>query len=65
IRGRAHEHLPFGEGDIEFPPALAALERAGYRGLVQVELSRHSHDATRQAERAIAFLRDAMKRALD
>jgi sugar phosphate isomerase/epimerase len=60
IRGRVHEHLPFGEGEIDFPPALAALEEAGYRGLVQVELSRHSHDAPRQAERSIAFLRAAL-----
>ncbi len=63
IRGRAHEHLPFGEGDIDFPPVLAALERAvGRRALVNVELSRHSHDAPEQARRAIAFLRAAAER---
>jgi sugar phosphate isomerase/epimerase len=64
IRGRTHEHLPFGEGEIDFPPALAALEKAGYAGLVQVELSRHSHDAPRQAERSIAFLRAALAKGL-
>jgi sugar phosphate isomerase/epimerase len=65
IRGRTHEHLDFGEGEIDFPPVLAALERAGYRGLVQVELSRHSHDAPAAARRAIAFLGEALARARD
>lgn len=59
IRGREHVHLPFGEGDIAFGPALAALEAAGYRGLVQVELSRQSHEAPEAARRSIEFLRDA------
>ena len=45
IRGRAHEHLPLGEGEIDFPPVLRALAAAGYGGLVTVELSRNSHDA--------------------
>jgi len=56
IRDRAHEHLPFGEGDIDFSPVLDALETQGYRGLVTVELSRHSHDAPEQARRAFEFL---------
>ena len=37
--------LEFGSGDIDFPPVLAALGTAGYRGLVAVELPRHSHAA--------------------
>jgi sugar phosphate isomerase/epimerase len=57
IKGTQHLHLPFGEGDIDFPPALAALEGIGYRGLVHVELSRNSHDAPDQARRSIEFLR--------
>lgn len=61
IRDRVHEHLAFGDGEIDFPPALAALERSGYRGLVSVELSRHSHDAPEQARRSIAFLRNALE----
>ncbi len=52
-----HEHLPFGEGEIEFPPALAALREIGYAGLVSVELSRQSHEAPEAARRAIEFLR--------
>ena len=42
-----------------FPPILGALERAGYRGLVGVELSRSSHMAPVAARRSLAFLRDA------
>jgi sugar phosphate isomerase/epimerase len=57
IRGRAHEHLALGDGEIDFPPVLGALEAAGYRGLVNVELSRHSHDAPAQARRSIELLR--------
>ena len=57
IRGREHVHLPFGEGDIDFAPVLGALEDAGYRGLVNVELSRQSHEAPEAARRAIEFLR--------
>ena len=60
IRGRVHEHLPFGEGEIDFPPVLRALEAARYAGLVNVELSRHSHDAPNQAKRAIEFLKQVM-----
>ncbi len=59
IRGRVHAHLPFGEGDHApaIRAALAALAEARYGGLVSVELSRNSHDAPVQAERALRFLR--------
>ena len=40
MRRGVHEHLEFGEGEIDFPPVLAALREAGYRGLVAVELPR-------------------------
>ncbi|MFE7241091.1 sugar phosphate isomerase/epimerase family protein [Streptomyces sp. NPDC057580] len=59
MRRAVHEHLPFGDGEIDFPPVLAALADVGYRGLVSVELPRHSHAATLQARRSIAFLREA------
>lgn len=61
VKGREHVHLPLGEGDIDFPPALAALADADYRGLVQVELGRHSHDAPEMARRSIEFLRDSRR----
>ena len=58
-RRGVHEHLDFGEGDLDFPPILGALRDVGYRGLVGVELSRHSHAAHEVVPRAIGFLREA------
>ncbi len=57
MRRGVHEHLMFGEGEIDFTPVLAELTAIGYSGLVQVELSRHSHMAPEAARRAIEFLR--------
>ncbi len=51
-----HEHLMFGEGQIDFPPVLAALAEVSYTGGVHVELSRHSHQAPEAARRAFDFL---------
>jgi sugar phosphate isomerase/epimerase len=59
-RGR-HEHLMFGEGEIDFPPVLQALAEVGYQGGVHVELSRHSHEAPEAARRAYAFVAPMMK----
>jgi L-ribulose-5-phosphate 3-epimerase len=59
MRRGAHDHLMFGEGDMHFPPILAALREIDYQGGVHVELSRHSHDAVEIARRALAFLRSA------
>jgi sugar phosphate isomerase/epimerase len=59
MRRGTHEHLEFGEGEIDFPPVLRALAGSGYRGLVAVELPRHSHAAPDVAARSLAFLRDA------
>jgi L-ribulose-5-phosphate 3-epimerase len=59
MRRGVHEHLPFGEGEIDFPPVLAALAEIGYDGLVAVELSRHSHTAHTVVPESIAFLRAA------
>ncbi|NOT02606.1 MAG: sugar phosphate isomerase/epimerase [Phycisphaerales bacterium] len=54
-RGR-HEHLFFGEGEINFTEVMNSLDLVGYRGPVHVELSRHSHDAPDVAARAYEFL---------
>ncbi len=59
IRRGTHEHLEFGTGEIDFPPVLAALERAGCRGLVAVELPRHSHAAPTVAAESLRFLQEA------
>ncbi len=58
-RRGVHEHLDFGDGEIAFPDALAAIRAVDYRGLVCVELSRHSHVAHRTVPRARSFLRAA------
>ncbi|MEV7843648.1 sugar phosphate isomerase/epimerase family protein [Streptomyces cyaneofuscatus] len=60
MRRGVHEHLPFGDGEIDFPPVLAALTAADYQGLTVVELPRHSHAGPELARTSIAFLRDAM-----
>jgi L-ribulose-5-phosphate 3-epimerase len=57
MRAGLHEHLMFGEGEMQFPPILAALAKAGYRGGLHVELSRHSHEAPTAAKKAYEFLK--------
>jgi sugar phosphate isomerase/epimerase len=63
MRRGVHEHLPFGEGELEVPPVLAALREARYGGLVTVELPRHSHAGPDCARDALRFLREAERRA--
>ncbi|MBP2585849.1 sugar phosphate isomerase/epimerase [Streptomyces sp. PvR006] len=60
MRRGVHEHLPFGDGEIDFPPVLAALAEltaAGYPGLTVVELPRHSHAGPELARTSLSFLR--------
>lgn len=59
MRRGVHEHLPLGEGEIDFPAVLAALSQAGYRGLVSVELPRHSYRADELVPASLRFLRAA------
>jgi sugar phosphate isomerase/epimerase len=59
MRRSVHDHLMFGEGEMDFGEVLGALDAIGYGGGVQVELSRHSHDAVETARRALAFLQKA------
>jgi sugar phosphate isomerase/epimerase len=56
IRNRKHEHLMFGEGELDFPAILRVLADNKYTGLVNVELSRDSHRAPEVARRSIEFL---------
>ncbi len=56
MRTGNHEHLMFGEGEIDFPPVIATLAEIGYDGLLSVELSRHSHNGPEAARRAYNFL---------
>ncbi|MEU0145086.1 sugar phosphate isomerase/epimerase family protein [Streptomyces sp. NPDC006288] len=59
MRRGVHEHLPFGDGEIDFPPVLEALSSTGYSGLTVVELPRHSHAGPELARHSIDFLRRA------
>jgi L-ribulose-5-phosphate 3-epimerase len=56
IRGRKHEHLMFGEGDLDFVPILRVLSENKYTGLINVELSHDSNRAPEVARRSLEFL---------
>ncbi|WP_433868855.1 EboA domain-containing protein [Saccharopolyspora sp. CA-218241] len=59
MRPGVHEHLEFGDGELDLPATLEALSEVGYSGLAAVELPRHGHAAPVVAERAMAALRQA------
>ncbi len=54
-----HEHLMFGEGEMDIAAVLAALKRINYDYSVNVELSRHSHNAVETARKTFEFLTQA------
>jgi sugar phosphate isomerase/epimerase len=56
MRRGVHEHLRFGEGEIDFEPVMQTLDDIGYSGGVHVELSRHSHMAPQAARESFDFL---------
>lgn len=56
MRACVHDHLMFGEGEVDFADVFAGLRDANYTGGVYVELSRHSYDAVNTARKAKAFL---------
>jgi L-ribulose-5-phosphate 3-epimerase len=63
MRAGVHEHLKFGEGEIDFQPVIAALAEIRYDGLLSVELSRHSHEGPQAARHAYNFLRPLIQAA--
>ena len=56
-----HVHLPFGEGDMDVPGVLEALEAIHFDKLICVELSRESHRADVMIPQALAHLRDCRR----
>jgi L-ribulose-5-phosphate 3-epimerase len=62
MRTGRHEHLMFGEGEIDFPPVLRALAEVGYTGGLYVELSRHSHEGPEAAQKAFKYLQTVAKK---
>ncbi|MFJ4834557.1 sugar phosphate isomerase/epimerase family protein [Streptomyces sp. NPDC088747] len=65
MRRGVHEHLPFGDGEIDFPPVLEALVATGYQALTVVELPRHSHAGPHFAEQSLPFLHRAARATPD
>jgi sugar phosphate isomerase/epimerase len=61
MRAGRHEHLMFGEGEIDFAPVLRALSGIGFVGGVHVELSRHSHEGPAAALKAFDFLQGLIR----
>lgn len=57
MRPCIHEHLPLGQGIINFAPLFAALRTAGYQGGLHAELPRQSHRWIQEATATAAFLR--------
>ena len=57
MRRGDHTHLPFGEGEMDIPACLGALEAIGFERLVCVELSRESHRADRMIPQSLQWLR--------
>ncbi len=56
MRRGTHEHLMFGEGEMDFAAIFKALDAAAYHGTVNVELSRHGFDAVSAARKGYDFL---------
>jgi sugar phosphate isomerase/epimerase len=63
MKAGVHQHLMFGEGDIDFPAVVRSLQQVGYAGGVHVELSRHSHEGPAAAQRAFDFLQPLIQEA--
>ncbi|MGH8910464.1 MAG: sugar phosphate isomerase/epimerase family protein [Egibacteraceae bacterium] len=59
MRIGVHEHLPFGDGDLDLPAVLASLVAVGWTGLCCVELSRDSHRAHTLVGDTLTALRKA------
>jgi L-ribulose-5-phosphate 3-epimerase len=57
MRAGVHEHLMFGEGEIDFPPVIAALRKVGYRGGRRWGLHGYGGSVPHAARRAMEFLR--------
>ena len=56
-----HVHLAFGDGDMDTPGILDALEEIRFERLVCVELSRDSHRADTMIPAAIRYLRECRR----
>ena len=62
IKNKKHIHLPLGEGDINFLDVFKALKEIKYANLVNLELSRNSHNAPIVANQSRIFIKEIFKR---
>lgn len=53
-----HDHLFFGEGEMDFQEIFKRIQDINYSGQINIELSRHSHNAVETAKTAKKFLQD-------
>jgi sugar phosphate isomerase/epimerase len=51
-----HEHLEFGQGDLDLGAVMDALRGSGFGGVASVELPRHSHDAPNVLRRSMCAI---------
>lgn len=56
MRRGTHEHLMFGEGEVDLAEVFASLQKIGYKKGIYVELSRHSHVGLQAAKQAFDIL---------
>lgn len=61
IAGGVHQHLPFGQGDLDTTEVLRALVEVGFGGVAAVELSRDAHRGAEAAEEAMDCLRACLR----
>lgn len=62
MRRGVHEHLFFGEGEMNIQEILRALCEINFNKLVCVELSRHSHCADKTVPRALEYLKSVSRK---
>lgn len=60
MKKNKHDHLFFGQGEMDFHEIFRDLKDINYTGQVNIELSRHSHNAVETAKKAQSFLRGIM-----
>lgn len=53
---KCHEHLFFGDGDIDFGAFFKAVRQTNYKGPIVIELSRHSYNAVEVARDSMKFI---------
>lgn len=61
IKNKKHFHLPLGEGDINFLDVFKALKKIKYANIVNLEMSRNSHNAPIVANQSMIFIKEILK----